>query len=306
MCLGSLPWARLEGPRVTIDIVIVSYNSRRNLRGCLCSFLDCEGVRAFVVDNASSDGSLDTVADLPVTAVQEASNRGFAHGCNVGWRLGDAPFVLLLNPDARIGQTSLDALVDCLDDERVGAAGPRIVGADGALALSQRRFRRLSSTYAQALFLHNIFRKAAWANEIVQDVEAYGRPQTPDWISGACILVRRGVLEQLGGLDESFFLYCEDEDLCRRIRRLGLEVRYEPRAVVVHEGGASAARPDLLPVLAASRLTYSRKHDRALAGACDRVGIGIEALTHAILGRGGRRMRRGHARALRVVLSSAA
>jgi GT2 family glycosyltransferase len=287
-----------------VDIVIVSYNSRQELRGCVESVLAEGGARAIVVDNASSDGSLDSVGDLEVTALPLGTNTGFAHGCNAGWRAGEAPVVLFLNPDARVRPGALAALSRVLEDEpTVGAVAPRIVDGTGRLDFSQRRFPRLRSTYAQALFLHRVFPRAAWVDEVIRDEREYERPGSPDWVSGACIAVRRPLLETLGGLDDGFFMYCEDIDLCLRIRRAGFDLRYEPSAVIEHVGGASAPRPGLLPVLAASRIRFARKH-RGRAGAfLERLGVAIGALTHIVVSRGGRDMRRGHARAFRAAAS---
>jgi GT2 family glycosyltransferase len=113
-------------------------------------------------------------------------------------------------------------------------------------------------------------------------------------------MVRRDVLERLDGLDEGFFMYCEDKDLCRRIRDLGLTIRYEPEAVAVHSGGESAPRTALLPVLATSRVRYARKHAGALGELLERIGIGLWSLTHLIVSRGGAAARAGHARSLLV------
>src|SRR6266511_3110398 len=135
-----------------------------------------------------------------------------------------------------------------------GGVAPRIVHTDGTLDYSQRRFPRLRSTYAQALFLHRLFPRATWTDEVIREDEAYARRGSPDWVSGACMLMRRSVLEELNGLDEGFFMYCEDIDLCRRLRRAGYDLVFEPDARVLHEGGASAPRTSLLPVLASSRL----------------------------------------------------
>jgi GT2 family glycosyltransferase len=281
-----------------IDVVIVSYNSAGHLRSAVEPLTGLPGVNVIVVDNASSDDSLETVAGLPVEAVSLDENRGFAHGCNVGWRRGTAPGVLFLNPDATIDSASLQRLEDTLAaSPSVGAAAPRIIESDGTLDFSQRRFPRLRTTYAQALFLHRIFPKAIWSDELVRDPAAYERPGSPEWASGACLLVRRTVLEQLDGLDDGFFLYCEDLDLCRRIRKAGLDVRFEPEAVVVHEGGASAPRAALLPVLAASRVRYAKKHQPAGAALLERAGVALGALTHAVVTTGGREARRGHLRA---------
>ena len=255
-----------------------------------------------VVDNASQDGSLEAVRDLDVTAIQLPDNGGFAHGVNTGWRAGSAPYVLLLNPDARIDGASLEALVTAGEEAHVGAVAPRIVHTDGSLDYSQRRFPRLRSTYAQALFLHRIFPSASWTDELVRDEVAYGRRAGPDWVSGACVLVRRRALEELSGLDEGFFMYCEDIDLCKRLRAAGYEILFAPEAVVVHEGGASTPRAQLLPVLAASRLRYASKHRGRTYALLERTGIALGAVTHAALGRGGGPARAGHLRALRTAV----
>src|SRR4051794_10176808 len=242
-----------------VDAVVVSYNSAQHLRGCVEPLTRGEAAEVVVVDSASADDSLATVRDLPLQAVQLDENRGFAHACNVGWRLGSAPFVLFLNPDARLEPAALERLVTAAEPQQVGAVAPRIEGADGTLDHSLRRFPRLRSTYAQALFLHRLFPRAEWVDELVRDEGAYRRRWSPEWVSGACVLVRRTVLEGLGGLDDGFFLYCEDLDLCRRIRAAGFEIAFEPDAQAVHIGGASLPRTSLLPVLAASRVRYARK-----------------------------------------------
>jgi N-acetylglucosaminyl-diphospho-decaprenol L-rhamnosyltransferase len=282
-----------------VDVVVVSYDSEEHLRACVEALTPISGVRVVVVDSASGDNSLETVADLPIAAVPLEQNCGFGHACNVGWRLGTAPFVLFLNPDARIDVESLRRLVeDAASSTAIGAVAPRIVGADGRLDYSLRRFPRLRSTYAQALFLHRLFPRADWSDELVRDPRAYEQPSFPEWASGACLLVRRDVLDELGGFDEGFFLYCEDRDLCRRIRDAGFELMFEPAAVAVHAGGASMARSALLPMLAASRIRYAQKHQPPLTALLERIGIALGALTHAIATRGGAQVRRGHVRAL--------
>jgi GT2 family glycosyltransferase len=287
-----------------VDVVVVAYNSRNELRGCVEPLVEESDLNVVVVDNASSDASLETVADLPVTAIQLAENGGFAFGCNTGWRAGKSPYVLLLNPDARLDSASLRRLAWVLDEEpTVGAVGPKIVDDKNRLEYSQRRFPRLRSTYAQALFVHRLLPGASWTDEVVRDEDAYERPSSPDWISGACLLVRRSLLERLRGLDERFFMYCEDIDLCRRIRDAGFDVRYESTAVVVHQGGASAPRGALLPVLAASRIRYTHKHDAPPIAFFQRLGIGLNALSHMVMSRREGGVRKGHARSLRLALS---
>ena len=286
-----------------VDAVVVSYNSREHLRAGIEPLSRIEGVRTVVVDNASADDSLASISDLPVETVRLPQNRGFGAGCNAGWRVGEAPYVLFLNPDATIDAAAARRLVEVLDqDADVGLVGPRILEADGSLAYSMRRFPRLRSTYARALFLHRLFPGAAWSDELVRDDAAYEAAASPDWISGACMLVRRSVLEEIGGFDERFFLYCEDKDLCRRIRAAGHDVRFEPGATARHHGGASAPRAGLLPVLARSRVAYARKHSGRLAATLETLGVALNALTHAIVARGGAERRTGHLNAFRAAL----
>jgi N-acetylglucosaminyl-diphospho-decaprenol L-rhamnosyltransferase len=288
----------------TVDVVVVSYNSRGELRGCIEPLAGLEQVRVVVVDNASTDGSLEAVADLPIERIALEQNGGFGHGCNVGWRRGRASYVLFLNPDARIDRVSLERLVSVLETTPgAGAVAPRINHTDGTLDYSLRRFPRLRSTYARALFLHRFFPRASWTDELVRDDAVYAVPGSPDWVSGASILVERSVLEELGGFDEGFFMYCEDIDLCRRLRDGGHDLLYEPTATVTHEGGASAPRTSLLPVLAASRLRYASKHRSTPAALLERFGIALEALTHVVVSRGGRAARIGHGRAFLLALT---
>lgn len=300
---GAVPPAKVAGMSARVDAVVVSYNSALTLRGCVQALVAGDGVRVVVVDNASSDGGIETLEDLPVAIVRLKRNGGFAHGCNHGWRAGSAPYVLFVNPDARLDARSLSLLVDALEqDPRAGIAAPRILDEDGNLDFSMRRFPRLRSTYAQGLFLHRLFPHASWADEVVRDSGAYLRPASPEWVSGACFLIRRTLLEELGGLEEHFFMYCEDKDLCRRVHDRGSTISFVPEAVAVHAGGASAPRSTLLPVLAASRALYARKNETFAVSVLARGGLILGALTHALAGRGGPAARKGHARAAAALL----
>jgi len=288
-----------------VDVVVVSYNSRDRLRDCVAPLTGVPGVHVIVVDNASTDGSRESLEGLPLTAVANDVNGGFAQGCNIGWRRGTSPFVLLLNPDATIDDRSIQRLVEVLEaNPEAGAVAPRILHPDGSLDYSIRRFPRLRSTYARAIFLHRLFPRAAWTDEVVHDDGAYESSGTAEWVSGACVLLRRKTLQLIGGLDEGFFLYCEDKDLCKRLWDKGLEVRFEPSAVARHEGGGSALRSGLLPVLAASRIRYAQKHSGPPIVLLERLGLALGALTHVMLSRGGSAARFGHARSVRVALSA--
>jgi N-acetylglucosaminyl-diphospho-decaprenol L-rhamnosyltransferase len=284
----------------TVDAVIVAYNSRAHLRACVEPLSKAPGVRVIVVDNASPDRSLEVVEDLDVVRVVCPSNGGFAKGCNAGWRVGDSRYVLFLNPDARLADGALRVLVEALDrDPELGVVGPRIVDAEGVLVHSQRRFLAVVGVWAQACFLHRLLPRASWTDGIVRNPAAYDRPGSPDWISGACMLIRRDILERLDGFDQRFFMYCEDQDLCLRVRAHGFRIGFEPEATALHEGGASAPRAALFHVLVASRISYARKNLGRRSVALVRLGLVLGELTHVIATRGGVRDRIGHLRALR-------
>jgi len=285
-----------------VDVVVVTYKSSDTVTDAVGPLTGLDWVNVIAVDNASGDGTVDLLRALPVETIALAENGGFAHGCNVGWRAGSSPYVLFLNPDAKLGPEALAKLVKELEsDARIGAAAPRIEEPDGTLDFSLRRFPRVLSGFAQALFLHRVFPDATWVDEVIRDRSEYEHPHAVEWVSGACFAARRSVLEEIGGMDETFFHYSEDIDICARIWRAGYEVRYVPDAVGEHEGGASAPRTRLLPILAASRIRYSAKHDRPLAAALVRTSVALGAATHVVVARSAA-ARRGHLRALAVAL----
>jgi GT2 family glycosyltransferase len=289
---------------MNVDVVVVSYNSRDTLRPCVHPLLPLPGVSVTVVDNDSPDDSLAAVADLPVRAIQSGRNAGFGAGCNIGAAAGAAPLILFINPDAEITADALAQMVAVLEAEPdVVLVGPRLTESDGELMHSMRRYQRTRSMWAQALYLHRLLPRARWANEIDYRPGLYDAPAYPEWLSGACMLVRRPAFERVGGFDDGFFLYCEDQDLCRRLRAAGGGIRYEPSAVVSHRGGHSAPRTSLYAVLAESRIRFARKHNNRLHAALQHAAIATEALTHTLAGTAGRPAHaRGHRAALRASL----
>jgi GT2 family glycosyltransferase len=256
-----------------------------------------------VVDNDSPDNALATIADLPVQVIRAGRNGGFSFGCNLGAAAGASPYVMFLNPDAVMRPEDVATLVAALEaDPSLSVVGPRILGGEGELLFSRRRAPRLRSTYAQALFLHRIFPRAAWSDEMITDPAAYEHAADTDWLSGACLLVRRGAFEAVGGFDEGFFLYCEDTDLCVRLAAAGGGVRYIPGATAQHIEGSSAPRSELLVIHARSRVRYARLHSNRAVAVLDAAGVMLSALTHAVVAWPRRRQAaRGHIAVLRAV-----
>jgi N-acetylglucosaminyl-diphospho-decaprenol L-rhamnosyltransferase len=293
----------LEGGAPGVHAVVVSYRSAETLRGCVAPLAAMPSVAVTVVDNASPDDSAATVADLDIELIRAPRNGGFSYGCNLGAAGASAPYLLFLNPDARIDAAALATLGAVLrDDPATGLVGPRILDDDGSLSYSLRRFPRLRSTYAQALFLHRLWPRAPWTDELIRDHAPYNHAGTAEWISGACMLVRRSAYVEIGGFDERFFLYCEDADLCRRLWQAGHAVRFEPRAEVGHVGGASSGAGETQHIAARSRVLYARKHLPRRSARLETLGVALSEATHVLSSVTRPESRRGHAAALRAAL----
>jgi N-acetylglucosaminyl-diphospho-decaprenol L-rhamnosyltransferase len=288
---------------VEVDVVVVAYRSGDTLRGCVEPLSAMPHVNVVVVDNACPDDSTRTVADLPLEIVRSPRNGGFSYGCNLGAARGTAPYLLFLNPDARLDEAALGVLLAVLrEDAGTALVAPRILDDDGSLSWSLRRYPRLRSTYAQALFLHRVFPLAPWTDELIRDPAAYESAATPEWVSGACMLVRRSAFAAIGGWDERFFLYCEDTDICRRLWDAGHAVRFEPRAEVHHVGGASSGAGETQAIAARSRVLYARKHLPRAVARLEALGVALSEATHVLSSMTRPASRRGHAKALRAAL----
>ncbi|HEV7750738.1 MAG TPA: glycosyltransferase family 2 protein [Baekduia sp.] len=248
-----------------LAIVVVSHNSRPWLGACLSSLADhAEGVTldVVVVDNASTDGSAEFVeAHHPEARVLRRANRGFASGNNEGLRTVDAPYVLLLNPDTEIlhGQFA-DLIATLRDHPDVGLVGVRQVTADGTLWPTIRYFPSPVRAACQALGSERWPRRRRWMGERELDLSAYDRATDCDWTSGSFLLARREALLSTGLLDERFFLFSEETDLCLRMRGAGWRIQHVPAMTIVHHAGKAGVTPKLVAQDAYTRRQYARKH----------------------------------------------
>jgi N-acetylglucosaminyl-diphospho-decaprenol L-rhamnosyltransferase len=229
-----------------LAVIIVSHNSAAWLPACLRSLYAHAGearLDVVVVDNESGDGSAELVErEFPRARVVRAANRGFAYGNNRGLEAVSAPFVLLLNPDTEILSGSLDELVAAMErSPRLGIAGCRQLKSTGGVHPTIRRFPSVARTLFEALGSERYPLRARWLGERELDPGAYDRETSCDWISGSFMLARREAIEGVGGLDERYFLYCEETDLCLRVRREGWEVRHLPQMTILHSAHGSAA-----------------------------------------------------------------
>lgn len=243
-----------------LDIIIVNYNTSTDVQACLASLHAAPPARPHhvcVVDNGSTDNSVGAITarwpDVEVVAL--GTNLGFAAANNVGIRRSSAPLVLLLNSDTLVPAGSIDRLVGRLEATGAVAAGPRLVDATGAPEVS---FGPMLSPLAEARQLLRVRMarsRAGWAQRAVARLLA--RERTVDWVTGACLLVRRAAADEAGLLDERYFMYEEDVDFCAALRARGGRVIFTPEAEVVHLRGRSFATAGH-----ASSALYDRSHLR--------------------------------------------
>ncbi|MHB1417931.1 MAG: glycosyltransferase family 2 protein [Chloroflexota bacterium] len=224
-----------------ISIVIVSWNVRDLLIGCLCSVRRelGGGLRGevFVVDNASGDGTVAAVTEAfpEVRVLANDTNLGFVRANNQALARCTGRYVLLLNPDTEVREDALARLVAAADaDPQLGAVGPRLLNGDGSVQPSRRRFPGVKTAVLESTVLERLFRQSATVRAFYVADRSDDEEQDVDWLVGACLLLRRSAIAQVGVLDERFFMYSEELDLCYRLRQAGWRVRYVPDAAVVH------------------------------------------------------------------------
>ena len=257
-----------------LSILIVNWNVRDLLRECLRSIAAGRGnltLELIVVDSASADGSADMVAtEFPwVTLIRCAENVGFPRGNNIALARARGRALLLLNPDTIIVGNALPTLLAYLDAHPdVGVVGPQLLNPDGSVQSSRRRFPTVLTGYFESTWLQGLapgLLRRYYALDLPDDA-----PADVDWLMGACLLVPRAVYEQVGGLDEGYFMYSEELDWCRRIKATGRRVVYYPAAQVIHHAGQSSDQAITARHVNFQRakLRYYRKyHGRAAAAA---------------------------------------
>jgi N-acetylglucosaminyl-diphospho-decaprenol L-rhamnosyltransferase len=268
--------------RPDLSVIVVTHNRLElALRTLACARAAGVGCATeWIVVDSGSDG--DAVARLraqcPYAQVLGERNIGFAAANNRALSIARGRYVLLLNPDAEVVSGTFADLLDALDAQpRIGAASVLQRAPDGRLLLSIRRFPSPLRAFGEAIAAARWTPLATWREEEPRAC-AYARQTSADWLVGAFLVVRAQALEQVGGLDERFFLYSEEADWCRRIARAGWDVAHIPRMTVVHHTETST-RPDLRAQLSWSKLQLARKHHGRVAAAGIRVAL---ALRHAL------------------------
>ncbi len=250
------------------SIIIVNYRTDAVLAECLRSLeatTDRSNVEIIVVDNSATLRAAGCEKSFPwARIIESAENLGFARACNVGLREARGRNLLLLNPDTEVHPGAVKRLSEHLDAHaEVGAVGPKLLDPDGSLQYSCRRFPGYATIFfGRYSLLTRLFPTNPVSRDYLYLDWDHGASREVDWVSGACLMVRRDVIDRVGALDEGYFLFVEDMDWCRRIRDAGLGVVYLPESVVTHRIGSSRGPVPPRVVWARHRgmLRYVRKH----------------------------------------------
>jgi N-acetylglucosaminyl-diphospho-decaprenol L-rhamnosyltransferase len=269
-------------PAHDLCAIVVSHEGRRWLGPALSTLFEHAGevdLDVVVVDNGS-DGSAEYVEQSFERArAIRCANHGFAHANNRAAIDADARYVLFLNPDTEVVDGTLAELLAHMDDHpEVGLAGCRQLDGDGRLCPTARRFPSVGRALGEALGPERLPFLAARLGEAELDLSRYQEELSCDWTSGSFLLVRREALASAGLLDERFFFYSEEIDLCLRIKRAGWEVRHLPQLTIVHHGGSTEPSPRMQAQMAYARGQYAAKHFGPLRRRAFLAAIGLRHL----------------------------
>jgi GT2 family glycosyltransferase len=251
-----------------LAIIIVNWNTGDLLKQCLQSVYGSQTSKQYevwVVDNGSSDGSPDMITNrYPQTKIiSNKDNTGFAHANNQAIIDSTGDYLLLLNPDTVINKDVMEVLSNYLDEHPdVGAVGPRLLNADGTLQESAYPRPTLVREFWRLFHLDRVINYAEYPMEQWSHIDA----KEIDVLMGACFMVRRKALDQVGLLDDEFFIYSEEVDLCTRIRNYGWRISWLPTVTVIHLGGESTKQiqQEMFLQLYQGKIQYFRKHHTLL------------------------------------------
>ena len=274
--------AEKAGPDMLVSAVIVSYNTAQLTLEAIGSVLDqgLDGVEVICVDNHSHDHSVPAVraAFASVELIDSPVNLGFGPANNLALAGCSGRFVLLLNSDARLHAGALAALLEAAERQpHTAVFGPRLLNPDGSLQRSAWPFPGPLKMLIEALGLHRLLRRTPWWEDL--GLWDHGTERTVDFLSGACLLIRREVIDAVAGFDESFPFYAEETDLQYRIHRAGWDITLVPAAEVTHLGsGSSPGDARRARLFFGAQLRYIDKHFGQLGLVIARAALVLSAL----------------------------
>ncbi|QMS90657.1 glycosyltransferase family 2 protein [Nostoc edaphicum CCNP1411] len=249
---------------ISVSIILVNYNGAEVLPDCLNSikkFIDIPSYEIIVVDNASSDSSVELITDKfpEVHLLRQAENRGFGAGNNAGAKVASGEFLFLLNTDTILTSNILPHLLELMQaDPQVGIIGPKLLNRDGSLQISVSPALGIKGEY-QARNMHRDYLNNSEQNLIEQRFQEI---QEVDIIVGAAFFIRSSLFHELGGFDENFFMYFEESDLCQRAQYQGYKIIYTPHVSLIHLQGYSIQKAANAMAIEyrRSQIYYYQKH----------------------------------------------
>jgi N-acetylglucosaminyl-diphospho-decaprenol L-rhamnosyltransferase len=274
--------------RDDVAVVVVTYDAEPWLARCLRSV---EPYPTVVVDHGSTDGTLETARGFEHVRVVEQENKGVGAGWNRGLAETTEPYVLLLNADAWALRDAVDRLVTFADERpRAALVGPKLLNPDGTLQRSARGFPTPWRLATEFFFLRKLAPRTRALNAFYAANWDHASAREAEWLSGPAMLVRRAAVEQVGNLDESFFMFNEESDWQYRMRAAGWEIWFCPDAEVVHVGGGTTKREwgRMFAAQVQSHVRFVRKHHGRAAGELTRGLLLVSLLVRGLVFRGDR------------------
>ncbi len=261
--------------RPDLSVVIVTWNCRDFAKDCLRSLATVVGIpfEVIVVDNASTDGTAAMIARVfpDVRLITSAENLGFAKANNLGIRASRGRFVALINPDVVLLEGCVARALDVMSSESsIGMVGPRMLGPDGRTRRSGMSAPSLWNSLCDALALHTMFARSRLVGGQMMAHFSWDVRADVDVLNGWFWVIRREAINDVGLMDERFFMYGEDLDWCKRFRAKGWRILFEPSAAAIHFGGGSSQAAPIRFYLEMHRanLEYWRKHHGSMARGC--------------------------------------
>jgi GT2 family glycosyltransferase len=235
---------------IDLVVVIVNWNSKNFLQECLRSIFASKSQYSYqviVIDNGSTDGSVEMVKNLfpAVNIEKNTSNTGFARANNQILKHINSNYALLLNADTIVNQGAFDVMLDFLNSSPgYAVVGPAILNGDSTPQRTGARFPTNWSLLVEALFLDRLFPQLKLFGSHKELYIDFNVPREVDYVQGSCLMVKTSVLRDVGYLDERFFMYFEETDLCFRVKKAGWKIWFLPTASVIHFGGGETAHYD--------------------------------------------------------------
>ncbi len=247
-----------------LSIIIVNYNTSYDLKECLNSLLQnrTPDSEIIVVDNASTDNSVEMVKKhfSEIILVEAPENLGFSKANNLGSKKAQGDFLVFLNPDMILTEASFEKMLRYLESHPdVGLIGPRLIYENGDFQLSTGSFHKILSQCKMSRLVRKV-ENPTFREKLASQFET---SKEVNWVTGACLMLRRSLFEQINGFDDELFMFFEDVDLCKRVYEAGLRVVYFPETEIIHQRGMTYGRrlQRVSTQYRQSQRYYYRKHN---------------------------------------------